>query len=114
MAISPSNYALVYLHRVRSALVSPALLYCLTLTISLLLASSEVAAQGPQIEDAASSDSAVSYAAQIQEFEFEFGPLDRRLLEPLARLAELQFERGDFDAAAATLRRQLQITRNTF
>ncbi|MDB2505411.1 hypothetical protein N9X92_06830 [Gammaproteobacteria bacterium] len=114
MAISPSSYALVYLHRVRSALVSPALLYCLTLTISLLLASSEVAAQGPQIEDAASSDSAVSYAAQIQEFEFEFGPLDRRLLEPLAGLAELQFERGDFDAAAATLRRQLQITRNTF
>lgn len=114
MAISPSSFALVYLHRVRSALVSPALLYYLTLTISLLLASSDVAAQGTPIEDAASPDSAVSYAAQIQEFEFEFGPLDRRLLEPLAGLAELQFERGDFDAAAATLRRQLQITRNTF
>lgn len=114
MAISPGSFTLVYLHKVRSALVSTAILFCLTLTIFLLMASSEVSAQGTPIEDAASADSAVSYTAQIQEFEFEFGPLDRRLLEPLAGLAELQFEGGDFDSATATLRRQLQITRNTF
>jgi hypothetical protein len=130
MTITPSSSALVYLYSVRRALASTAILVSFTLALFLLLMSSDIAAQGSLqgtsqgisqgtsqdtlIEDVASADPAVSYAAQIQEFEFEFGPLDRRLLEPLAGLAELQFERGDFDAAAATLRRQLQITRNTF
>lgn len=114
MTISPNSSALVYLYSVRRALASTAILVSFTLALFLLLMSSDIAAQGSLIEDVASADPAVTYAAQIQEFEFEFGPLDRRLLEPLAGLAELQFERGDFDAAAATLRRQLQITRNTF
>ena len=114
MTITPNSSALVYLYSVRCALASTAILVSFTLALFLLLMSSDIAAQDTLIEDVASADPAVSYAAQIQEFEFEFGPLDRRLLEPLAGLAELQFERGDFDAAAATLRRQLQITRNTF
>ena len=114
MTITPNSSALVYLYSVRRALASTAILVSFTLALFLLLMSSDIAAQDTLIEDVASADPAVSYAAQIQEFEFEFGPLDRRLLEPLAGLAELQFERGDFDAAAATLRRQLQITRNTF
>ncbi|MDP4941145.1 MAG: hypothetical protein NWR63_03490 [OM182 bacterium] len=114
MTITPSSSALVYLYSVRRAPASTAILVSFTLALFLLLMSSDIAAQGSLIEEVASADPAVSYAAQIQEFEFEFGPLDRRLLEPLAGLAELQFERGEFDAAAATLRRQLQITRNTF
>ena len=114
MTITPSSSASVYLYSVRRAPASTAILVSFTLALFLLLMSSDIAAQGSLIEEVASADPAVSYAAQIQEFEFEFGPLDRRLLEPLAGLAELQFERGEFDAAAATLRRQLQITRNTF
>jgi hypothetical protein len=114
MTITPSSSALVYLYSVRRAPASTAILVSFTLALFLLLMSSDIAAQRSLIEEVASADPAVSYAAQIQEFEFEFGPLDRRLLEPLAGLAELQFERGEFDAAAATLRRQLQITRNTF
>ena len=54
------------------------------------------------------------YLEQIEELESQFGPLDRRLLEPLEALATLETEYGDIEGAGATLRRQLQITRNAF
>ncbi len=54
------------------------------------------------------------YLEQIEELESQFGPLDRRLLEPLEALANLETEYGDVESAGATLRRQLQITRNAF
>ena len=54
------------------------------------------------------------YLEQIEELESQFGPLDRRLLEPLEALANLETEYGDIEGAGATLRRQLQITRNAF
>lgn len=65
-------------------------------------------------QNASVESDAALYTAQIEAIESEFGPFDSRLLEPLAGLAELQFERGDFEASASSLRRQLQITRNTF
>jgi hypothetical protein len=65
-------------------------------------------------QNASVESDAALYTAQIEAIESEVGPFDSRLLEPLAGLAELQFERGDFEASASSLRRQLQITRNTF
>lgn len=54
------------------------------------------------------------YLEQIEELESQYGPLDRRLLEPLEALAALESEQGDVESAGATLRRQLQITRNAY
>ncbi len=65
-------------------------------------------------QNASVESDAALYMAQIEAARIRIRPLDSRLLEPLAGLAELQFEQGDFEDAASSLRRRLQITRNTF
>lgn len=54
------------------------------------------------------------FTRQVESLESEFGPFDSRLLEPLAGLSRLYVEAADYERAAALLRRQLQLTRNTF
>lgn len=106
MRIDPCSVELTFLSRTRR-LVSFNMRRVFLLLAALFCTSSAVA------QNAAESDVSL-YVGQIEALESEFGPFDRRLLEPLAGLAQLQFEQGDFEGAATLLRRQLQITRNTF
>lgn len=54
------------------------------------------------------------YQQQLELLESDFGPLDRRLLEPLSGLARTFSAMGDAERAAQVMRRQLQLTRNTY
>ena len=51
------------------------------------------------------------YQAQIQDFESEFGPMDNRLLEPLAGLINILVEQRQFERVAEIQSRQLSILR---
>ena len=64
--------------------------------------------------DDAQPSAASRYLTQIEDLESDYGPLDSRLLEPLASLAATELARQNPAAASALLRRQLQIARNTY
>ncbi len=83
---------------------------CVVLSSFLTLSPSASA----QTEDREFSEQKALYIEQIEELEYQYGPLDRRLIEPLQALAELEEGRGDVESSAAFLRRQLQITRNAY
>ena len=51
------------------------------------------------------------YEAQIEDFESEFGPMDNRLLEPLAGLINILIEQRQFERVAEIQSRQLSILR---
>lgn len=53
------------------------------------------------------------YEKQLEDLEYEFGPFDYSLLEPLESIVSLYIEMGDFDQAATIQNRQLRLLRTS-
>ena len=54
------------------------------------------------------------YEAQLEDYEFEYGFLDLRLLEPLQSIETLYQSLGDYEEVKSIQSRRLQITRTAF
>ena len=94
---------------------------CLLLGWALLQAQNVTAADSApgnnEIEDSALafntrlSEQRALFNQQIDSLEFEFGPFDQTLLEPLRSLTDLAIEAGDFEDAGGIINRRLQLIR---
>ena len=51
------------------------------------------------------------YETQLEDYEFEYGFLDPRLLEPLLSIESLYQSLGDYEQVKSIQNRRLQITR---
>ncbi|MDO8271816.1 MAG: hypothetical protein Q7U82_07815 [Gammaproteobacteria bacterium] len=105
----------------RNRLLTPSLLHCSLLALTLACASngSLLAQQdSPPLQNGADTQRSIDHANSLAEYQqtidqlqSEFGPYDKRLIEPLAGMSQVLIEAGDHDAALPLLDQQLQIHR---